>query len=90
MLPSQEPGDYRALFPCGLEQYLEPASFRPPFSGLKPGAEEVAYYRDKAENNPHMQFEGGVVRWLIGVQIPNIAKALAVDPPTANKLGCDR
>lgn len=90
MLPSQEPGDHRSWFPCGLDQYVEPVVFRHPFSGFKPEAEVIDHYRDKAENNPHMEFKDGVVRWLSGISVASIAKALAADPPSLDKSGCGR
>jgi hypothetical protein len=90
MLPSQEPGDYRAWFPCGLDQYVEAASFARPFSEFKPKADDADYYRRIAQNNPHMEFKDGVVRWLRGIPVASIAKALAADPPTVGKIGCDR
>ena len=90
MLPSQEPGDYRAWFPCGLDRFVQPVVFRHPFSGFKPEAEEVDHYRDRAENNPHMEFKDGVVRWLRGIPVASIAKALAADPPSIGKIGCER
>lgn len=88
MLPLQEPGDHPAWFPCGLDQYAEPAVFRPPFSGFKPDVEYVDYYRDRAQNNPHMEFKDGVVRWLSGVSVASIASALATDPPVVGKGAC--
>ena len=48
------------------------------------------HYRDRAENNPHMEFKDGVVRWLRGIPVASIAKVLAADPPTVGKIGCDR
>jgi hypothetical protein len=90
MLPFQEAGDHRAWFPCGLDQYAEPVVFRPPYSGFKPEAEHVRYYRDKAQNNPHIEFKDGVVRWLSAVSVASVAKALVADPPRIEKSGCRR
>lgn len=90
VLPIREPGDFGGWFPCGLAPFIEPMSFARPFSGFRPTEDDLEYYQRLAKDNPHLEFKDGIVRWLSGVQIANVAKILAAEPPTRETIGCKR